>query len=179
MLAVITAMWCNAVQGKTTTVGQVEHLTKSRGTHDAIPYLDKTNELDYILHRIGKSKREWIALAPRIARGTDVSVSLGLGISLARALPHNPSNVLRVTDLANETGSLGVNRVCGVPFIETTRAYNNAYKRRAIPAVVRVRDPTLATAREMPRSPPILLTGTKRKQAAQQRFACHGSTPPG
>jgi len=70
-----------------------------------------------------------------------------LGICLARALPRNPSTVLRVTDLANEDGALGVNRVCGVPFIETTRAYNNAYKRRTIPAVGRVRDPTLAMAR--------------------------------
>lgn len=147
VLAVIMVIWCGTVQARMTTVNQVEHLIKSRGAHDAVSYLDKANELDYMLDQVGRGNSEWIAIALRIAPGTDAAAAEGLGISLARALPRNPPAVLRVMDLANEDGVLGVNRVCGVPFIETTRAYNDAYKRRVIPAVGRVRDPTLGAAR--------------------------------
>lgn len=146
-LAVIMVMWCNAAQARTTTPNEIDHLIESRGARSTILYLNKVDELDYLLDQVGKGKSEWIAIAPRIAPGTDAAVAEGLGISLARALPRNPLAVLRVVDLANEDGVLGVNRVCGVPFIETTRAYNNAYKRRAIPAVSRVQDFTVATAR--------------------------------
>ena len=146
-LAVVMAAWCNTAQARTTTVSQIDHLIETMGAHDAVVYLDKVDELDYMLDQIGRGKSEWIALATRIAPGTDASASEGLGISLARALPRNPSAVLRVVDLADEDGVLGVSRVCGVPFIEVTRAYNAAYERRAIPAVSRVLDPALAAAR--------------------------------
>ena len=146
-LAVIMAVWCSATQARTTTVSEIEHLIESRGAHDAVVYLDKVDELDYMFDQIGRGKSEWVAIAPRIAPGTDAYAAEALGISLAQALPRNPLAVLRVVDLATKYGGLAVDRVCGTPFIEVTRAYNNAYKRRAIPAVGRVRDPTLAAAR--------------------------------
>jgi hypothetical protein len=54
----------------------------------------------------------------KLAPGTDAATSEDLGISLAHALPLAPITVLRATEKDGPT--LGVSRVCGVPFIEDT-----------------------------------------------------------
>ncbi len=70
-----------------------------------------------------------------------------LGISLAATLPRNPSAVLRVIEMRDQDGVIGIDRVCGIPFIETTPSFNNAYVRRTLNALAQVHDRALASTR--------------------------------
>ena len=126
----------------------VQERIGSEGAKATVAYLDQANEWDAVVERIGKGDSEWIAVAAQLATGTDAGDSEDLGISLAQALPHNPLAVLQVMDIVDESGVVGVDRVCGVPFIETTRAFNKAYLRRAIPAVSHVQAADLIAKRD-------------------------------
>lgn len=96
---------------------------------------------------MGRGDARWIALAPRLAPGTDAGTSEGLGIALAHALPRNPRAVLAVLGVAGGPVSVSAGRVCGVPFIEDTVKDLTAYRRRAARAVRGVTDPSLVRAR--------------------------------
>ena len=108
--------------------------------------LDNKNQLDAVLDRIGKGSSAWVALAPRLAPGTDAASAEGLGIALAQALPLNATAVLRAS--TTDDGAVGIRRVCSVPFIETSPAYNAAYARRTLAALSRFHDATLAAKRD-------------------------------
>jgi hypothetical protein len=74
--------------------------------------------------------------------GTDAATSEDLGISLAHALPLAPITVLRATD-PKDGPTLGVSRVCGVPFIEDTVKDIAGYIHAAQLAVGKVATPEL------------------------------------
>jgi hypothetical protein len=87
----------------------------------------------------------YIALAPKLAEGTDAGTADDLGISLAHALPLSPNAVLRVIDPGN--GSIGVDVVCGVPFIEDTVKDLSGYIRKAKSRVGNVTTPELQSVK--------------------------------
>ena len=91
----------------------------------------------------GEGDARWIALAPKLAPGSDAGSAEDLGISLAFSLPKNPGAVLAALDPA-DGHILGASRVCGMPFIEDTVKDRPAYKRRSIHALEEVSAPTLA-----------------------------------
>ncbi len=64
-------------------------------------------------------------------------------MALAFGLPKSPRAVLAAIDPQNGP-VLGVDRVCGVPFIEGTISDVNGYIKQAIAAVSAVNDPSLA-----------------------------------
>ncbi len=108
--------------------------------------LDSNGQMDGVLDAIGSGDPEWIALAPLLAPGTDGADGEGFGIELATALPINPAAVLRIATPGN--GILGLLRVCGVPFIESTPASDKSYVKQATAAVAEVSDPALKTLRD-------------------------------
>src|ERR1700730_14215989 len=77
------------------------------------------NDWSRVTNQMWIGRAAYIKLAPKLAPGTDASTSEDLGISLAHALPLAPITVLRATD-PKDGPTLGVSRVCGVPFIEDT-----------------------------------------------------------
>ena len=125
------------------TAGQEAALTPSppairdqirhAGPKATVTRLDSDGNMDRVLDAIGTGNPQWIALTPLLAPGTDGADGEGLGIGLATALPINPSAVLRVAEPGN--GVLGLLRVCGVPFIETTPESNETYVKRATAAL--------------------------------------------
>nr|WKF60737.1 hypothetical protein HUO10_005259 [Paraburkholderia busanensis] len=105
------------------------------------------SEWDNVLTRIDAGNAAWIALAPKLAEGTDGGYSEDLGIGLAFALPKNPKAVLKAID-PNNGPVLGVGRVCSAPFIEDTVKDIPAYIKRAKAALHGVHDPALQNVRD-------------------------------
>lgn len=117
------------------------------GATATVRELNDEDRFDAVLDRIGQGSADWIALAPRLAPGTDAAAAEGLGIALAHALPLNPVAVLRATGV-DDDGAVGIKRVCSIPFIETSPSYNGAYARRALAALSAVRETALLSKRD-------------------------------
>ena len=98
-----------------------------------------------VLAHIGTGKPDWLALAPRLAAGTDASQSLGLTIALADALPRNAAGVLALA--ATAKGPLAIDRVCTAPYIEPIASDLAYYRTRARRAVEGLSAPPLQAAK--------------------------------
>lgn len=121
---------------------------RTDGAKATVAYLSRMNEWDAAMEQVAKGSSKWIDIAGQLAQGSDAGTAEDLGIVLAQALPRNPAAVLRVLDQDDDAVVLGLNRVCGTPFIETTPAFNAAYERRASLALAHVRAPELAYKRD-------------------------------
>jgi hypothetical protein len=96
---------------------------------------------------IGRGSHDWIELAPQLARGADADTAEALGIALAEALPIAAGDVLAVVD--QQRGPvLGVQRVCGVPFIADAKRDVPAYIASARAAVTAVPPLALGSVRQ-------------------------------
>ena len=98
------------------------------------------------MHHIDAGSDAWLAVAAKLAPGSDAGSAEDLGISLATALPRNPAGVLRAASLQDDT-PLSLAHVCGLPFIEQPPSETAAYRTQAVNAVTRVADPSLADRR--------------------------------
>lgn len=116
------------------------------GAKATVKKLYDTDRWGAVESHIAAGEPEWIALAAKLAPGSDASTAEGLGISLAYALPKKPSAVLQIVSL-NANDVLGVDKVCGLPFIEPAADEIAAYKRQAPAAVRAVADPKLEKAK--------------------------------
>jgi len=101
---------------------------------------------DVVIDEIWKGEPDWIALAPKLAPGTDAGTAESLGIGLAHALPVAPAAVLAAFE-STSGDAVGIERVCSAPFIEDTVKDVPAYLRAARKAVQRVDSPALALAK--------------------------------
>ena len=128
------------------TPGAAVRTISQQGPRAEVAGLDRSGQMARIFDLIGSGNRPWIAIVPSFADGTDGADGEGLGTELARALPLSTAAVLRV--IRSGGGVIGVERVCSVPFIETTANWNTAYERRTSQALQRVRDPRLARVRD-------------------------------
>lgn len=128
------------------TPARIAASIERRGAEATIAVLAKDEQWDRVADRMASGDARWIALAPKLAPGSDAGSAEDLGISLAFSLPKNPSAVLAALDPANGH-VIGVERVCGMPFIEDTVKDRPAYKRRALRAVAAVLAPALAQPR--------------------------------
>jgi hypothetical protein len=113
------------------------------GAKAVVDDLVKNNQWDKITTFMAQGQSNWISLAPSLAQGSDAGTSEDLGMALAFGLPKSPRAVLAAIDPQNGP-VLGVDRVCGVPFIEGTISDVNGYIKQAIAAVSAVNDPSLA-----------------------------------
>jgi len=112
-----------------------------QGAEAVVQRLFKHGDYDRVLGRIDSGASDWVALAPKLAPGTDAGTAEALPIALAFALPKNPAAVLAVLDPQSEI--LAPDSVCGVPFIEDTVKDIPGYIKRARAAVSKVADPGL------------------------------------
>lgn len=76
------------------------------------------NEYDQLVEYISEGRTRWIDLYPTLSQHPFLGITSlqeGLNISMAYALPINPSEVLKFVNNKN------VNFICGMPFIEPTQ----------------------------------------------------------
>ncbi len=118
----------------------------ARGARAVIADLAHQGRWDGVVHHIDGGSDAWLAVAAKLAPGSDAGSAEDLGISLATALPRNPAGVLRIVSLQENT-PLALAHVCSVPFIEQPASETAAYQARAVAAVSHVADPSLAGRR--------------------------------
>jgi len=99
------------------------------------------SDWDRLIDRIWDGDETYIALAPRLAPGSDAWASESLPIGLAHALTIAPTAVLRT--LPADGGLRGTLGVCTIPFIEDTVKDIPAYVRDTEAALGRVTAPDL------------------------------------
>ena len=145
-LAAALALGWPAQAASSPTPAGIEAGIRRHGAQATIAALAKADQWDGVADRMGTGDAKWIALAPRLAPGSDAGSAEDLGISLAFSLPKNPRAVLSALDPA-DGHVLGAGRVCGMPFIEDTMKDRPAYKRHAIRAVKTVSGLRLAKVR--------------------------------
>jgi hypothetical protein len=116
----------------------------AHGADVVVAKLAKNGDYDRVLGHIDKGEAEWVALAPKLAPGTDAGWAEALSISLAFALPKNPKAVLAL--LAGKD-AFAADDICSAPFIEGTIKDVPGYIRRAKAAVAKLSDPSLQSAK--------------------------------
>ena len=134
-------MGCEAAPGHP-TIAEVRGDLASMGPTRTVQALWSDKRWDWIEDRVAAGDTGWIALAPRLAPGTDAGTSEGLSISLAEGLTRNPRAVLAVLTLGDDS-VLGVQQVCEAPFIEETPQHHATYMRATFRALAGVRAPDL------------------------------------
>lgn len=95
--AAIDASLRARIASGTATPAEISASIDRQGAYAFVASLD-SDESDWLVTQIGTGKNAWVELAPRLALGSDASVSTGLIIALARALPRNPAAVLKAVD---------------------------------------------------------------------------------
>jgi hypothetical protein len=107
--------------------------------------LDKlsSQQMDRVFVEIFTGAPLWLEVAKKLAPATDASNTLGIEVALARALTHNPEGVLPLLGAPKEL-PIGIDRVCSLPFIESTERQNREHVRRVRAALRRVTSPALA-----------------------------------
>lgn len=110
-----------------------------------ISNLKKRGEFEQILKHIDEGDAQWVALAPSLYKGTDAGDSEDIEIALATALPKNALAVLSVLsgNTAISEGQPGIDKVCGVPFIEPTDDFVKKYLKESTAALKAVNDQKL------------------------------------
>jgi hypothetical protein len=142
-----------AAAGPGTTAAEISAEIDAKGAKAVIDRLSNAhvdamgqNDWSRTMDQIWNGRLAYIALVPKLARGADSGPAKDLAIALARALPVTPEAVLRVID-RHENAVLGVGRVCGVPFAETSTKDASGYLRAARSAVGDVDTPRLQHVR--------------------------------
>jgi hypothetical protein len=116
------------------------------GSKRTVDELWDQNRWGSVVDQISTGQADWVALAPRLATGTDAGTSETLGIALALALPRNPAAVLAALDLQGGP-VLGPSIVCGVPLIDESPRFVANYRRRARAALNKVQSAALQSAK--------------------------------
>lgn len=116
------------------------------GPKAAVGRLVAGDDWNRALEAIAAGGRDWISLAPQLARGVDTVQGDDLALALAQALPLAAGEVLAVVDLQRGP-VLGVQRICGLPFLRDTVPDLPGYIASARAAVTAVPPLALAKAR--------------------------------
>lgn len=101
-------------------------------------------EFDAFLAHVVKGQTEWINMLPAFSKNTDGYVAESLSISLAEAILHNPTAVLRVADDSGLYPTLDLDHVCGVPFIEISWQEVRDYQQKANASLATVTAPDVS-----------------------------------
>ena len=143
---IVLALATAALAAPVLSPAAVEASIRAKGARRTVDDLVRAGRWEFVTDAMNRGTAAWIALAPRLAPGSDAGNAEDLGLSLAFALPRNPRAVLAALDPANGH-ILGVGRVCGLPFIEDTEPRNYLADVRA--ALDGVRDQHLQRAKIM------------------------------
>lgn len=104
---------------------------------------DDTSQSSILLRGVARGTGGWLAVAAKLRPVSDAGASEELDLAVAEALPRSPAGVLRLLP-----APFAVARICGVPFVEQPVAESQSYRRRALAAVVSVRDHRLRSVRD-------------------------------
>jgi hypothetical protein len=150
LLAALTAMASSSAAKQPLTAQAVLAMINRSGAKATVDELWRTKRWDSVVDHVAAGQPAWIALATRLAPGTDAGTAEELSIVMAEALPKQPAEVLAAIDL-NDGPILGASSVCGAPFIEDTPQSSPAFLRRylvrAPAAVASVHDERLESAK--------------------------------
>ena len=137
----------SALAGTAPPPADLRAMVAEHGARYVVDELVRQDRWDAVSRHIATGQADWLLLVPMLATGTDAGPSEDLGVDLAFALPKNPQAVLTVANEKKwaEGGIIGIQRVCGVPFVETTEP--RKYLRDTTRAVQGVTDPELANKR--------------------------------
>jgi hypothetical protein len=144
VLALVVIMGTSALAAAKPTPETIAADIAAHGADAVVARLAKHGDYDRVLGHIDQGGTKWVALAPKLAPGTDAGNAEALIISLALALPKNPQAVLA---LLSGNNAFQIDDVCGAPFIEGTVKDVPAYVRKARAAVSRVMDAKFAGAK--------------------------------
>lgn len=138
-----TAFGSSALAADAPSASDLRLALAQRGAKTVVAELLNQDQWDSVSDQIASGRQEWLALVPQLATGADAGPAEDLGIDLATALPKNPAAVLSIAnEIAwKDAGIIGLERVCGIPFVEDTQP--KSYEQRAVRAVRSVSDPTL------------------------------------
>jgi len=126
---------------KPLTLTWINEQLKSHGAKYVVETLWEKRRWDDFANEIDSGKSAWVALVPKIAPGTDAATTEELAISLAYALPRNPSAVLSVLD--DRMMPVSPQMVCSAPFVEDTVRDIPHYINRSRSALEKVKDDQL------------------------------------
>jgi hypothetical protein len=150
LLASLTTIASSSASKEPLTAGSVLEMINRSGARATVDELWRTGRWDRVEDHIAAGESAWIALAIKLAPGTDAGAAEGLSIVMAEALPKQPAKVLAAIDL-NDGSVLGASSVCGAPFIEESPQGSPAFLRRylvrAPAAVASVHDERLEGAK--------------------------------
>lgn len=91
-----------------------------------------------LLSNVESGNDEWLKVAVAIHPGVDAGTGEDLTFAVATALRKNPATVLKLIG-----PDFPLEHICNVPLIEPTDAQITGWKRDALTALSRVKDPTL------------------------------------
>ena len=97
--------------------------------------LGRWKEWDEVMERISSGEKSWIQIARLLRPETDAGKTLALIVTMARALPNSPENVLPTIGQGFD-----IEDVCGFPFIEPERSYITDHYNKVIHALERPLD---------------------------------------
>ncbi len=124
------------------TPAEVEEMLRSQTPQQVVSALwgtdDSNNRWDTVATGIARGDPAWLALAPRIAQGTDAGTSTEFGIAAGDALTTNPAGALRLLSQIE----MGVG-ACTENGIEVPAAQARVFFETAIAMVGAVNDPDL------------------------------------
>ena len=146
VIAVFAALPAAVSAAPTASPATLSRDIDARGARAVIAGLAHGGQWDGVVRHIDGGSDAWLAVAAKLAPGSDAGSAEDLGISLATALPLNPAGVLRTASLS-DGAPLSIAHVCSLPFIEQPPSEAAAYRTRAMTAVTRVADPSLADRR--------------------------------
>jgi hypothetical protein len=106
-------------------------------------YANNGRDWERLLDKIDTGADAWLEVARKIRPGTDAGATLGLKVSLAIALTHNPEGVLKMVP-----DTFPMEEICTVPFIESSKAKDMAHIRKVRLALKRVTSPDLKEKRD-------------------------------
>ncbi|MEA5114558.1 MAG: hypothetical protein VB050_11085 [Geobacteraceae bacterium] len=103
-----------------------EHLAKeikSKGAREVIAELmsdDQWTEFEKVCDKIETGNREWLEVARLLAPGSDAAAAESLTMSVARALPKSPREVLALIALSEHDHGkeFTIDNICVSPYIE-------------------------------------------------------------
>ena len=126
-LCLVCAALLGASSSEPTAANLLERIDRDGGDRVIRELWAAHEPFEFMCAQISTGDPQWLQVASRLKPFSDAGASLSLNVSMARALPKQPSAVL---ELIEPPWRLEI--VCGAPFIEPPSEEVQAYLEKAI-----------------------------------------------
>lgn len=120
---------------------QISMEIKAHGATAVVERLWDSREYEMVLNHVRSGAPAWVALALKLAPGTDAGAAEELSMALGHALSNNPSVVLAIIN--PRVFPVSLPEVCRPPFTDETRRQIWAWIRKTKSAILAVTDTSL------------------------------------